>query len=104
MRVKHERTKVKHLWTNGQAERIIQIIKKDTAKKVFYKTFSRLNLRLTTWTNDYNMNRKLKSIKFPTPYQEMIKHYQLLNDDKCRERFIKTPNSGLIVKLLHCAT
>jgi transposase InsO family protein len=102
--IKHKRTKVKHPWTNGQAERIIQSIKKGTVKKVFYKNHKQMKQGLIKWANDYNMKKKLKSIKLLTPYQKMVEYYKSLNEQKRKERFKKVPDSKLIIEPLHHAT
>jgi hypothetical protein len=78
--------------------------KKATVKKVFYQDFTQLNLRLTRWVNDYNMNRKLKSIKFLAPCEKMVEYYQSLNDKKRKQCFCIKPYSKLIIEPLYCET
>lgn len=93
---KHKRTKVKHPWTNGQVERMNGIIKNATVKKKYYQDCKQLWQDLIAWQNDYNFNRKLKSLKGLTPYQKMIEYYQSLNEKKKKERFRLKPSSKLL--------
>jgi transposase InsO family protein len=93
---KHKRTKVKHPWTNGQVERMNGIIKSATVKKKYYPNYKQLWKDLTYWQNDYNSNRKLKSLKGLTPYQKMIEYYESLSDKKRQERFRIKPSRKLL--------
>lgn len=100
----HKRTKVKHPWTNGQAEITIQRIKKDTVWKIYYQTYDQLKIDLTKWQNSYNLGGKLKSLKYLTPYQKVLEYYQSLSEQKQKARFKKIPNQELITVPLYGAT
>jgi transposase InsO family protein len=104
IKIKHKRTKVKHPWTNGQVERTIQSIKKDTIKKIFYKNHKQLEKSLINWANDYNNKRKLKSIKYLTPYQKVVEYYKSLSPEKKKKRFKKVPDSKLIIRPVYRGT
>lgn len=102
--IKHKKTKIKHPWTNGQAEATIKKIKEETVWKVYYQNYQQLEADLVRWLNDYNNLRKLKSLKFLTPYQKMLEYYQSLNEEKQRSRFKKEPTQLLITAPLYRET
>lgn len=102
--IKHKRTKIKHPWTNGQVERIIQTIKDETVKQVYYYNYHQLANDLLTWQNKYNLGKKLKSLRYLTPYQKMVEYYQSLTKDKQRQRFIRRPIEETIAVPLYRAT
>ncbi len=85
--IKHKRTKIKHPWTNGQAEATVKIIKKETIQKVFYQNYSQIEEDLLKWQNEYNFKRKLKSLKGLTPFEKMVEYYQGLTEEKQKSRF-----------------
>jgi len=102
--VKHKKTKVKHPWTNGMAEITIQQIKKATVWQKYYQDYERLEGDLILWQNDYNLTRKLKSLKFLTPYEKVIEYYQGLTEEKRQSRFRKQPTELSITTPLHRVT
>ncbi len=102
--IKHKRTKVKHPWTNGQVERIIQTIKDATVKQIYYPDYQQLTSDLLSWQNNYNTNKKLKSIKYLTPYQKMVNYYQSLDKEKRNQRFKIEPVVGKVIVPLYRAT
>lgn len=102
--IKHKKTKIKHPWTNGQAEITIKQIKEETIWKIYYQDYFQLEDDLIKWQNDYNIKRKLKSLKYLTPYQKMLEYYQSLNEEKQRSRFKKAPDKLLIIVPLHRET
>ena len=95
--IKHKKTKVKHPWTNGQAEITIQQIKKETIWKIYYLSCDQLQADLSKWQDGYNLTRKLKSLKFLTPYQKMLQYYCSLNEEKQKSRFKKEPLELLLI-------
>jgi len=102
--IKHKRTKVKHPWTNGQVERIIQTIKDATVKQIYYQDYQQLGNDLLQWQNDYNITKKLKSLRYLTPYQKMVEYYQSLDEEKRNQRFKKRPVVDRVVVPLYHAT
>ena len=102
--IKHKKTKVKHPWTNGMAEITIQQIKKATIWQTFYQSYQQMEQDLTLWQNDYNLTRKLKSLKYLTPYQKMVEYYQSLTLKKQKSRFKKKPRELLITTPLYRET
>ncbi len=102
--IKHKKTKVKHPWTNGMAEITIKQIKEETVWKAYYQDYHSLEADLYKWQNEYNLQRRLKSLKYLTPYQKMLEYYQSLNEEKRKSRFKKEPTELLITAPLHRAT
>lgn len=92
LNIRHKRTKIKHPWTNGQAEVTVKIIKKETIQKVFYQDYFSIEKDLLKWQNEYNLNRKLKSLKGLTPFGKMVEYYQSLTEEKQKSRFKRPIN------------
>lgn len=67
--ITHRHTKVKHPWTNGQAEITVRLVKQETVWVTFYRDYRHLDRALTIWLNTYNLTRKLKRLGETTPYQ-----------------------------------
>lgn len=67
--IKLKRTKVKHPWTNGQAEITVKLIKRETIWVTFYRDYPHLDRALVKWLNAYNLTRPLKRLGGETPYQ-----------------------------------
>jgi len=70
--IEHRLTKIKHPWTNGQVERFNRTIKDSTIKLYYYKSFDELKFHLIKFINAYNFGKKLKSLRFKTPYEFLI--------------------------------
>ncbi len=77
--VEHRTTQFRHPWTNGQVEITNKIIKEADTKRFHYESFEQLKGHLITFMLYYNHQRKLKSLKFKTPW-ELIQ--QCYNSDK----------------------
>lgn len=69
--IKLKRTKVKHPWTNGQAEITVKLIKQETVWVNFYQDYAHLDIELVKWLNAYNLTRTLKRLEGKTPYQTL---------------------------------
>lgn len=95
--IAHKKTKIKHPWTNGQVEITIKNIKKETIWRHYYRSYQKLEADLKKWQNEYNLTRKLKSLKNLTPYEKMIEYYQDLSEEKRKRRFKKEPNRELLI-------
>lgn len=91
----HKKTKIKHPWTNGQAEITIKTIKEASIWQNYYHSYLTLEADLKRWQDEYNLRRKLKSIRNLTPYEKMLEYYQSLNEEKRKRRFKKEPNREL---------
>jgi transposase InsO family protein len=69
--IKPKHTKVKHPWTNGQAEITVKLIKQETVWVNFYRDYRHLDGELVKWLNNYNLNRRLKRLEDNTVYQTL---------------------------------
>ena len=74
--IKHKLTKFRHPWTNGQVERFNRTIKNDTVKRYHYDNIEQLEAHLQEFMMAYNFAKKLKAIKFKTPWEFILAEYQ----------------------------
>lgn len=102
--IKHKRTKIKHPWTNGQAEITVKLVKQDTVWQKFYTNYQEISADFSRWQTEYNSRRRLKSLKSLTPYQKTLEYYQGLTEEKKLSRFRQHPKILLNPAPLHDAT
>lgn len=102
--IKHKRTKVKHPWTNGQAEITVKLVKQDTVWQKFYRDYREIEADFKRWQIGYNISRRLKSLKGLTPYGKTLEYYQSLTEEKRNSRFKQHPKILLNSAPLHGAT
>jgi len=88
-KIEHRLTKFRHPWTNGQVEIMNKVIKEHTVKRYHYETLESLKHHLMSFLLLYNHQRKLKALKYQTPYDKIIALYQGL-DDKDKTIFFKS--------------
>ena len=74
-KIEHRLTKFRHPWTNGLVERMNRTIKEETVKIYFYETLDELKKHLMMWLLMYNHEKKLKSLKYNSPYDIMLKEF-----------------------------
>jgi beta-phosphoglucomutase-like phosphatase (HAD superfamily) len=86
-KIEHRLTKVNHLWTNGQVERMNRTIKEATVKRYYYETHEQFKEHLKLFLAAYNFARRLKTLKGLTAYEYIVRCWQ--ND---KERFKIYPN------------
>jgi transposase len=75
--IKHRLTKFRHPWTNGQVEIMNKVLKGHTIKLYHYETLEELKRHTMSFLLLYNYQKKLKALKFQTPYDTMIQIYQV---------------------------
>lgn len=85
--IEHRLTKFRHPWTNGQVEVTNRILKKATTKTYFYENLAELKTHMMTFVLFYNHQRKLKALKFQSPFDILLK---IFDDDP--SLFHKNPN------------
>jgi transposase InsO family protein len=83
-RIEHRLTQFRHPWTpvraakpNGQVEITNKLLKNNTTKKYHYESPEQLKHHLMTFLLYYNHQKKLKSLKFISPYDKLIQEYKI---------------------------
>jgi len=74
--IEHRKTKVKHPWTNGLAERMVRTTKENTIKVTRFKNVSEAIQDFKKFQNYHNHQRKLRVLQNRTPYEKMIGWYE----------------------------
>lgn len=75
--IRHRLTKFKHPWTNGQVEAMNKTIKNHTTKKYYYETAESLKKHLMAFLMLHNHQRKLKALRFKTPYDKIVEIWKI---------------------------
>jgi transposase InsO family protein len=76
--IRHRLTKFRHPWTNGQVERFNKTIKDATTKVYHYENFQQLEKHLQEFIFAYNFAKRLKTLKFKTPFDFLIDQHKIL--------------------------
>lgn len=66
--IEYRLAKVKHSWTNGQAERMNRTIKEAIVDRYHYANHDELKKHLHTFLMAYNLASRLKALKGKSPY------------------------------------
>lgn len=88
---RHKRTQYRHPWTNGQVERFNGTIKEATVKKYHYDSLKQLKEHLHDFLMAYNHGKRLKSLKFITPYEKILKEWE-----ENPKLFLKNPHHFIV--------
>jgi transposase InsO family protein len=72
LKIEHRLTRFRHPWTNGQVERMNRTLKEATVKTYHYATIAELKAHLHAFLMAYNYAKKLKALRFLTPYEKII--------------------------------
>ena len=67
--IEHRLTKIRHIWTNRQVERMNRTIGKATVKRFHHDIHWLLGTHLKDFINIYNYGRRLKTLHGLTPYE-----------------------------------
>lgn len=86
LEIKHRTTKVKHPWTNGQAERMIREVKENTIKIHHYRNIQEAISDLKRFQDTWNYYKRLKVLQGKTPYEACCQWFQ-----KKPEIFLRNP-------------
>ena len=113
LNIKHKTTQVKHPWTNGQVEVFNRFIKDNTIKKYKYISKEQLLNHLDNLLIAYNFAKRLKSLKYITPYQKVLEIYNDKNLNNNNRLFRIEPvnqlmglnnrQATMIVQAHHCS-
>ncbi|MFM7631008.1 MAG: integrase core domain-containing protein, partial [Alphaproteobacteria bacterium] len=104
----HKLTQFKHPWTNGQVETFNKTLKKATVKTYHYDDVIQLKQHLMSYLLVHNYQKKLKALKFQTPYDFLLLSYQnqphLFKDNPNHKlvglnTFAQAPSSGPLATL-----
>jgi len=68
-KIQHRTIKFKHPWTNGMVENFNKRIKRQVLTKYRFQSIFELNGKLLEFVDDYNQNKRLKSLNYKTPAQ-----------------------------------
>jgi len=68
-KIQHRTIKFKHPWTNGMIESFNKKIKNKLLTRYRFQSIIELNDKLIDFVDDYNMNKRLKSLNYKTPRQ-----------------------------------
>lgn len=97
LEISHKVTKVKHPWTNGQAESMIKVVKNQTVKIHHYQTPEEAIRDLKRYQDTHNYYRKLKALQGKTPYQITCQWFE-----KKPEIFLRNPTLLTKKELTNC--
>jgi transposase-like protein len=68
-KIQHRTIKFKHPWTNGMVENFNKRIKRGVLTKYRFRSIFELNNKLLEFVDDYNQDKRLKSLNYKTPAQ-----------------------------------
>ena len=68
-KIQHRTIKFKHPWTNGMVENFNKRIKNRVLTRYRFQSIFELNGKLLDFVDDYNQNKRLKSLDYKTPAQ-----------------------------------
>jgi transposase InsO family protein len=68
-KIQHRTIKFKHPWTNGMVERFNRTLKDQVLKKYLFSSIFEMNGKLIEFVNQYNFEKRLKSLSYQTPAQ-----------------------------------
>ena len=74
-KIEHRLTKFRHPWTNGQVEIFNKTIKNATTKTYHYESVDEFKKHLMSWLLFYNHQKKLKALKFKSPYAMLLEKF-----------------------------
>ncbi len=104
--IEHRKTKVKHLWTNGQLERMDRTLKDATVNVFYHATHDQLKVHLNAYLMAYNFAKRLKAIKGNTPWQFILKQwidypqYFIINSNHYFKGSNKLPSFAIVSLIL----
>lgn len=91
--IDYRKTKYKHPWTNGMAERMVRTVKDHTTKLEKYELPEEAAISVMQFQDVYNFKSRLKALDFKTPYQKTMEWF--LKEPRL---FIKNPNELLTIR------
>ncbi len=74
--IDHRKTKVRHPWTNGLAERLVRNVKEHTVKQNHYQNIDSALLDIKTYQNYLNIRHKHKALGNKTSFEVILEYYR----------------------------
>jgi transposase-like protein len=87
------KTKTKHPWTNGMAERAIREVKENTLKLETYESLESAVIGVLHYQDIHNFRYRMKVLNYKTPFQITMEWF--IKEPKL---FIKHPNELLTIR------
>lgn len=91
--IDYRKTKAKHPWTNGVAERAVRTVKENTLKLERYKSPEAAVIGILHYQDIHNFRYRTKVLNYKTPYQITMEWFV-----KEPRLFIKHPNELLTIR------
>lgn len=91
--IDYRKTKAKHPWTNGMAERAVRTVKENTIQLERYESLESVVIGILHYQDIHNFRYRMKVLNYKTPYQITMEWFM-----KEPKLFIKHPNELLIIR------
>jgi len=91
--IDYRKTKFKHPWTNGMAERMVRTVKEHTTKLERYESNEEAAISIMQFQDTHNFKSRLKVLEYKSPYQVTMEWFL-----KEPDLFIKNPNELLTIR------
>lgn len=91
--IDYRRTKFRHPWTNGMAERAVKEIKDNTVNLERYVSLEDMTIEILHYQDIHNFRCRLRMLGYKTPYQATMDWFV-----KEQKLFLKHPNELLTIK------
>jgi transposase-like protein len=91
--IDYRKTKAKHPWTNGMAERTVRTVKENTIKLEKYESLEDAAISILHYQDIHNFRYRMKVLNYKTPFQITMDWFV-----KEPKLFIKHPNELLTIR------
>lgn len=91
--IDYRKTKAKHPWTNGLAERMIRTVKENTLKIEHYESLEDAAIGILHYQDIHNFRYRMKVLNYKTPFQITMEWFV-----KEPRLFLKHPNELLTIR------
>jgi transposase-like protein len=91
--IDYRKTKARHPWTNGMAERAVRTVKENTLKLETYESLESAIIGILHYQDIHNFRYRMKVLNYKTPYQITMEWFV-----KEPKLFIKHPNELLTIR------
>ena len=91
--IDYRKTKARHPWTNGMAERAVRTVKDNTVKLEHYESLESAVIGILHYQDIHNFRYRMKVLNYKTPFQMTMEWFV-----KEPKLFIKHPNELLTIR------